>query len=330
MTAVWLGLLLCVVAWLTAAAGAVRSTSRIWLRHWVERRLRGAETAELYLARPQRLLLAAGSGNALAVFLAGLVIGAGQAARETDAFAIVWRVALWALAVLVAGQVIPRAIARRWATPLVPVLLPPLRILDVMVAPLARTIRALVRPVAVVSRGAAAPSEPDHLGELLREGVAEGVGERDEIAIIAGVVHFGEKTARQVMTPRDAIFAVDDTLPFEARSRLIAQSGYSRVPVYHGTLDDIRSMVHVFDLLRLQRGQRVAPRPVAFTLPGRPCTELLFEMLRERRQLAIVRDEHGRTAGLVTLEDLLEELVGDIRDEYDEPQPPPARTPAAA
>jgi magnesium and cobalt exporter, CNNM family len=325
MIALGLVPLLIAVAWLTAAATAVRSTSRIWLRHWVERGLRGAATAELYLDRPQRLLIAAGTGNALAVFAAGMVLGAWVGGGA----GLVWRVAAWSGVVLVLGQVVPRALARRWATPLVPVLLPALHALDRLVSPLVGAVRSLTRALAFGGTAATAP-EHDHLTELLREGELEGVGDRDEIAIIAGVVHFGEKTVGQVMTPRDAIFSVDERLPADAQNRAIAQSGYSRVPLYRGSPDDMTGMIHVFDLFRTKPGQRAAVRPVAWTTAARPCTELLFAMLRERRHLAIVRDERGTTIGLVTLEDLLEALVGDIRDEYDEPQPPPARSPAAA
>jgi len=105
----------------------------------------------------------------------------------------------------------------------------------------------------------------------------------------------------------------------------IAQSRYSRVPIYHGTLDNIVGMVHVFDVIKARGETPDALRPVAFSAPGAPCNELLFRMLRERLYLAIVRDDGGKTLGLVTLEDLLEELVGDIRDEHDEPEPPRAK-----
>ena len=93
------------------------------------------------------------------------------------------------------------------------------------------------------------------------------------------------------------------------------------MPLCDGGIDHIIGMAHVFDVLKAGRDVRPPVRPVAFAAPTKPCNEQLFEMLRARRHLAIVRDESGRTLGLVTLEDLLEELVGDIRDEHDEPLP---------
>lgn len=307
---------LVVVAWLTAAATAVRSVSRIWLRHWVEQQLSGAGTAALYLERPHRMLLAATTAVALTVFAAGLAIGA---AASTAPLAVLPMALVYLAALLVLGQLLPRAIARRFATTLVPILLPPLHVVERGLAPLLR----LVRRVAGERVPSAAQLVDDDaaLEELLREGELEGVGEHTEIAIISGVVQFGEKHIRDVMTPRSEIFAVDESLPTTELARQVAQTGYSRVPVYRGSLDHVVGMVHVFDLLKRTNGARPRVRPVAFTGPSASCKDLLFQMLRERKHLAIVQDESAHTVGVVTLEDLLEELVGDIRDEHDEPAP---------
>jgi putative hemolysin len=315
-----------VVAWLTAAATAVRSVSRIWLRHWVEQQLSGAGSAALYLERPHRMLLAATTAVALTVFAAGVAIG--TSARNAP-LAVVPGAIGYLLVLLVAGQLLPRAIGRRWASTLIPVLLPPLQLIDQALAPLLRLVRRLTGERAL---DAARPvvSDDEALEELLREGELEGVGERTEIAIISGVVQFGEKRIRDVMTPRAEIFAVDESLSAAELSGRVAQANYSRVPVYRGSLDQIIGMVHVFDLLKQSNGARLRVRPVAFTRPQASCKELLFVMLRERKHLAVVRDDAGSSVGVVTLEDLLEELVGDIRDEHDEPAgSPPAAAPRA-
>ncbi len=115
----------------------------------------------------------------------------------------------------------------------------------------------------------------------------------------------------------------DDAEAYGAAER-VARTAYSRVPVYHGSLDHVTGMLHAFDLLRGAEQALAAPRPVARTTPGTPCSALLYEMLRDHRHLAVVQDGDHRTLGIVALEDLLEELVGDIRDEHDEPPPPAA------
>lgn len=316
-----LALLLLVVALLTAAGTAVRSVSRIWLRHWAERRLRGAALAETFVDRPQRLIFAAGAGTALCVVLGGILLArsyAGGAGRLAGALA------LGALLLLLAGQVLPRAIARRWAPQVVRALLPLLAALEIMLSPVLSLARSIV---ARLDRTPSHRPERDGLSDLLREGELEGIGERDEIAIITGVVEFGEKLVGQIMTPREELFALPAETETAELARRIAGSGYSRVPVYRGSPDDIIGMIHVFDVFKADAGRPV-PRPVARAGAQTRCNDLLFEMLRKRRHLAVVQDGTGRTLGIVTLEDLLEELVGDIRDEHDEPLP--GRQPAAS
>ena len=311
------------VACLTATATAVRSVSRIWLRHWVERRLSGSQTAELYLDRPQRLLLAASTGVAISVFFAGTVIGSlvdgGIAAR-------VQAVILYALALLLFGQLLPRAVARRWPNFVIPVLLPALRIVEFLLMPLLIVARRITGESQREQREGVG-SDAEALEELLREGELEGVGEHTEISIIEGVVQFGGKTLGDVMTPRSEVFSLPIDTPPDEMARQIAAAGYSRVPIHDGSLDDVVGMLHAFDVLQEEAGRERALRPVAFATSSMSCNDFLFRMIHERRHLAVVRDEQGRTAGIVTLEDLLEELVGDIRDEHDEPTPAPPAPP---
>jgi putative hemolysin len=319
---------LVIVAWLTAGGMAVRSVSRIWLRHWAERQLRGAAAAVTYLERPHRLLTAGGAGVAMTLLIAGMIVGIGGQGRGIG---VVWAALVFAGLVVVAGQLLPRAVARRWPAAVAPLVLPVLRLADVVTLPLTAAGRAIARLFVREPSETPAPPERDAIQDLLREGELEGVGEREEIAIISGVVEFSEKVVHEVMTPRSDIFALPDGVDPHTLASQIAQSGYSRVPIYHGTLDHIIGMVHAFDVIKARGEMPEALRPVAFSAPQAPCNELLFRMLRERLHLAIVRDEGagpgregGRTLGLVTLEDLLEELVGDIRDEHDEPEPPRA------
>jgi putative hemolysin len=307
-----------IVGVLTAAVTALRSVSRIWLRRWVERRLRGSASGELVLERPHRLLLSGVALSSAVVLLAGGALGQ-LAEASLGRFAIAIVVTMLALGLL--GHLVPRAIARRWPTRIVPVLLPLLRLLDALVGPVVAASQR-VAPRDAPEADTTTPTQPrDALHELLEEGVLEGVGEPEEIAIITGVVEFAEKTVRDVMTPRSAIFSVDYSLPVAEVARRIAASGYSRVPVYSGSPDTLIGMVHAFDLLKEGADVELPLRPLASTSPTRRCNELLGEMMRHSRHLVIVKDVDGRTLGLVTLEDLLEELVGDIRDEHDEPEP---------
>lgn len=308
-------ILVSVVGILTGAATALRSVSRIWLRHWAERRLAGAGTAALYLERPQRLILAAGTGIAGTVFTLGAVLGIQAGDRGG---ALVQALLVAALLLLAIGQLLPRAIARRWPAEVLPVLLPPLRVIEGLTAPLAESGLRLVGRM----RGTPAPiaqTAAESLDDLLREGELEGVGAAGERAIISGVVEFGAKRVRQVMTPRAEIVAVEQAAPADEVARVVAQSKYSRLPVYAGSLDRIEGMITSWDVIARPEAPLREPRPIAFASPDEPCHALMSRMLRDRKHLAIVRGLNDETLGLVTLEDLVEEFVGEIHDEHDEP-----------
>ena len=306
---------LLLVACLTAGAMAVRSVSRIWLRHWTERRLRGFGAAVTYLERPHRLLIGASTGVALTLVLSGVMLGLKHGGSQ-----LAVDVAVFVVLVVLVGQVLARAVARQWPTYLVPVVVPILHFVELLVAPIVALGRRAAAPFERRRGRASVDVEREALQDLLREGELEGVGEHEEIAIINGVVEFGTKRVADIMTPRSEIFALDDTLDARTLAARIAQSNYSRVPIYHGTIDNVRGMVHAFDVLKAGVEMRPPIRPVAIATADAPCNELLFRMLRERLHLAIVRDASATTVGLVSLEDLLEELVGDIRDEHDEPE----------
>jgi putative hemolysin len=312
-----LAIALVLIAILTAGGMAMRSVSRIWLRHWVEQRLRGSAVALAYLERPQRLIIASSAVIALLLVLSGEYIAAGHA---SEVGTLTVRLAIFAAFVVILGQLLPRAIARRFAPGVASALSPLMEVAAVVAAPIAAAGRLASRPFA--RRAVTLPeSERDAIQDLLREGELEGVGEPAEMEIITGVMTFGDKTVREVMVPREEIFAISRSATPRAIAEEFATSEFSRSPVYDGNLDHVVGMMHAFDVLK-QRGER-APniRPVAFTRDSAACSELLFRMLRSSRHLAIVQDEEERTVGLVTMEDLLEELVGDIRDEHDEPEP---------
>lgn len=312
-------LALLAVATITAGATSLRSVGRMWLRRWIDQRLAGAGGDEEALDRQQRLLEGGTAATAWVVALAGVALALSSDAKPGR---LAIEAIVFVLALLVVGQLIPRAIARRRASKMLPVLMPVLRTVSAGLWPFVRAAHALARPFARQAGGnTAEETREEEIEDLLREGELEGIGEHTETEIIAGVVRFGEKPVADVMTPRTAIFAVDEATHPRETARIIAQAGYSRVPVYRGSIDEIVGMVHVFDVLKT--GGEGAPelRPVMHAPSTKRCNELLFEMLRERQHLGIVLDEYGGTAGLVTLEDLLEELVGDIRDEHDEPVP---------
>lgn len=304
------------VAVLTAGGMAMRSVSRIWLRHWVEQQLRGARAALGYLERPQRLIIASSATVALVLVCAGALIASVHAHEPRQ---LATALAMFAVIIIVVGQLLPRAVSRRFAPPLAAALSPVMAVAGVIAAPIVFAGRVVSRPFERQT-----PDERhlqrDTIQDLLREGELEGVGERQEMEIITGLMQFGEKTVGDVMIPRDEIFAISASASEREIAEEFATSAFSRVPVYEGSLDHVTGFMHAFDVLKVRGERGPDVRPVAEAFDTTACSELLFRMLRSSHHLAIVRDAGRRTVGLVTLEDLLEELVGDIRDEHDEPE----------
>jgi putative hemolysin len=197
-------------------------------------------------------------------------------------------------------------------------LLPPLRVVERLVAPWAALATRVVDrrlPMARVE-----PTPQESLEDLLREGEVEGVGAAGERAIISGVVEFGTRLVRDAMTPRDEIVGVEQGADAPTVARVVAQSKFSRLPVYRESLDRIEGLLTSWDVIARPEAPLHRLRPVAIAAPDEPCHTVMTRMLRDRRHLAIVQGLAGETVGLVTLEDLIEEVVGDIHDEHDEPQ----------
>jgi CBS domain containing-hemolysin-like protein len=171
------------------------------------------------------------------------------------------------------------------------------------------------------------PEEPEHPSEavdaLIEAAEEEGILHESDRQLIQSVVEFGDKTVREVMTPRPNIFAVPASTTIEEFTTLLRDKPHSRVPVYSTNVDHILGMVLAHDLIQLPDDQArtttVAKlvRPVLFVPETKMTSQLLREMQKDNIHMAIVIDEYGGVAGLVTLEDLVEEIVGEIRDEHE-------------
>ncbi len=211
-----------------------------------------------------------------------------------------------------------------------------------IVAPL---VSAIVRfpPVRLISRALIGLSNVIVPGKGLKEGpfvseeellamadvaVEEDVIEREERQLIHSIIEFGDTVVREVMIPRPDMVSVEARASVSDVMEVVMSAGYSRIPVYEQGIDDIAGIVYAKDLMRAVReGRGDEPvrnlvRPARFVPETKRVAELMPEMQREKSHMAIVVDEYGGTAGLVTLEDLIEELVGEIVDEYDVEEAP--------
>ncbi len=167
----------------------------------------------------------------------------------------------------------------------------------------------------------------EHLHLLLRAGEERGVIEQEEKEMIASIFEFGETLVREVMVPRIDIVAIEVSTPLSEAVQVILDAGHSRIPVYRENIDNIIGLLYAKDLLRcFAEGKTDVDistllRPAYFIPESKKVDDLLQELQQRKVHMAIVVDEYGGTAGLVTIEDLLEEIVGEIQDEYDAEEP---------
>jgi CBS domain containing-hemolysin-like protein len=250
------------------------------------------------------------------------------AIAHTVAFAVV--VFVTALTLFIFGRLVPEAIAVRHTEPIALALVRPMQAFSVLLAPLVRFAvvfsNALSIPFGGQKRESATLVTEAELKTMVDAGEEEGLIEIEEKEMILSVLDFGDTVAREVMVPRIDIVAIDAATPFQEALAVIVRAGHSRVPVHSGTIDDIVGVLYSKDLLRaLAEGRTPAIetllRPVTFTPEAKPVNDLLQELQTSRVHMCVVVDEFGGTAGLVTIEDILEEIVGEIQDEFDSEEP---------
>jgi putative hemolysin len=228
------------------------------------------------------------------------------------------------LAVVFCNNVIPWLLfertSGRWALPL----LWPIRLLLWLMTPITVVIGFFFSVVSLAEAPAKTQEEAAvDVEALLEAGEEEGILEKTDLDLVRSAVEFGDKLVREVMTPRPRMFVVRDSTTIENFLTMLQEHNYSRVPVFQGTIDNITGIAFAHDLLQITdeeaRTCTVAgiQRPAAFVPETKRGYELLREMQREKQHMRIVIDEYGGVAGLVTIEDLLEQIVGDIRDEHE-------------
>ena len=229
------------------------------------------------------------------------------------------------LVTVVCTQLVPFLLFQRTRGLWVVRLLWPIRLLFLLIFPVTLFVSFLLS-IATLAEESSTPEEETagDVEALLEAGEEEGILEESDRALVRSAVEFGDKLVRDVMTPRPQIFAVPESMSLEAFLEALRENNFSRVPVYAGTLDSITGIAFAHDLLQITdeeaRTRTVASiqRPAALVPETKRGYELLREMQREKQHMRIVIDEYGEVAGLVTIEDLLEQIVGNISDEHED------------
>ena len=321
-----LALLVVLAALFSASETALVSVSRLRARAIAERKVRGARDVLRLVDDKSHVLTSILIGNTIALLAADSLattiavdLGLPQPA--------IWSTVAMSIVLLLFGEILPKTVAsgngERWLIWLARVI----RIASLIVGPVATVFvfvaNGLLHVFGVKHVHQIYVTEED-IRTLVNVGAEQRVIEEEEREMIHSVIEFGDTIVREVMTPRPEIVAVSiDDSPRRALDVVIAE-GYSKLPVYQESKDDIIGVVHDRELLIAlangtlsQSSLRALMRQVAHVPETKKIAELLREMQRDKFSMAIVVDEYGGTAGLATMEDLLEEIVGEIRDEHD-------------
>jgi putative hemolysin len=230
------------------------------------------------------------------------------------------------LMMMIAGYVIPQLLYRRSGGRWMGALLPLLRAMALATKPATAVLRLFFSLVEITdekggTEEAATPAE--NIEALISAGTEEGLIQEEDRKLIQSVVEFGDKVVREVMTPRPNIVAISADSTLEQLRQLVINEQYSRIPIHEGSIDQIIGFVHVRDMFELdeeerkRRSVRDLMRPIRFVPESKPVHDLMREMQQDGTHMVIVVDEYGNTAGLATMEDLVEVILGEIRDEHE-------------
>ena len=330
-------------AFFVAAEIALVSVRRSRIEQLVEEGRPGAGRVQRLLAQPGRFLAVVQIGVTFVGFLASAFAAVSLTLRLEHALATIGPLepyagvlallvvtALVALFTIVFGELVPKTLALSNTERTAMAVAGPIeflaRILGPLVAFLAWVTTGVSRIFGVRSITPTSISV-EELKILVERGGEEGVLEAEEEQMISAVIELGEGRVHEVMVPRIDITAVPTATSLDDAIDVIVQAGHSRIPVYEETIDNISGILYAKDLLpHLKAGGerpelRSLLRPPLFVPESMSVDDLLHEFQRRKVHIAIVLDEYGGTAGLVTIEDLLEEIVGEIQDEYDVEEP---------
>ncbi len=275
------------------------------------------------LAKPEKLLATILIGNNMVNILIAILLNFAMNQifefKSVVANFVVQTVILTFL-ILLFGEIIPKLYASNHNVKFAQFSAPGLSVMMTLFGPLSKL---MVRGTFIVRKAVSKKSDNLSVEDLSRALEASDMTSTDEKEMLKGILTFGDKTVIEIMRPRVDVVAIDYDAPFNEVMKTVIENGYSRMPVYEESPDNIKGMLYAKDLLpyigkrdNSFRWQTLL-RPVYFVPETRPIDDLLEDFRKKKMHMAIVVDEYGCVQGIATLEDVLEEIVGDIDDEYD-------------
>lgn len=305
---------------------ALLSVGKIRIRHIAESGNKNAKKVVKLLERPEEFLAAVLVGNNM-VNIGASVLATDAALRVFGDSGLAIATGVMTLVILILGEVIPKTLAQRNPEVLAMLVANPIIILISIMKPVVWFLTTMVNSLIVLLGGKQHVKHPfvneELIHMLLKEGEKEGTIEKHEREIISNVFDFTDEKAHGVMTRRDDIVSIDESEKLEVALALVNNSGHSRLPVYKKEFDNVVGMIYAKDLLKFKdtelRSKRVHQimRPIIIVKHGQKISSLLKELQHKKMNISVVVDSNMKVIGLVSIEDILEELVGEIFDEYD-------------
>lgn len=318
--------LLILSAFFSASEIAIFSSNKIRMKKHAEDGNKNAILIEQMLKNPDRVLNTILVGNNV-VNLGAAAVATAIAIDYFGNIGIGIATGIMALLILTFGEIVPKSYAVKNADQVALAVARPMNFLIRLLSPVVLIFKALANSLIKALGGETIKPTPritqEELKMLLKLGEQEGVVEKEERKMIDGIFEFGEKTAKEVMLPRIDMDCIEVNSTLDEALKVFIKKWRSRLPVYDGTIDNIVGILNLNDLLHLIKEKKYSTpikeiiRPPYFIPESKKLNDLLREFQQNRIQMAIVIDEYGGTAGLITLEDVLEEIVGEILDEYD-------------
>lgn len=315
-------LILC-SAFFSVAEMSFMMASPVTLRHWAEEGNKKAEKAVEMLDDTNIVLTTINIGDTIAN-LAAIVLGTLYFIEYYSQKGILIGILILFLSVLLIGEMIPRMIAQRYENRMFCRVAGPIRVLVTLFKPFTFLI---CRSGRIIIDRAAEDIEDEYVEEellnMLDEAEIGGGLESHESDLIRSAINFEELTVKDILRPRVKVVAIDDEMDVRDVLDVFANTGYSRLPVYHDHIDNIIGVLHLKDVFNTMLDGALSEylsliQPVGFVFMQTKASKLLLTLQKTQSHMAIITDEYGGTAGIVTLEDILEELVGDIWDEHDQ------------
>ncbi|MDO9097479.1 MAG: hemolysin family protein [Candidatus Methanoperedens sp.] len=321
-----ISVLIVLSAFFSGSETALISVNKVRIRHLADTGNKNAAILIKLLDSPEQFLTAILIGNNI-VNITASVLAADAALRTFGSSGIAIATGVMTLLILVFSEVFPKTLASRHSESISLLVAKPIRIIIYILNPVIWVLTGFINFLIVLFGGKERVRHPfvteEKIKMMLRVGEKEGTIEKHEREIIHKVFEFSDKKASEVMTPKEKMVCIEESKTLDSALVLINESGHSRIPVYKNTVDNPIGMVYAKDFLKFRDYElgrikvNQVLRPILTVKAGQKISSLLKELQQKKINISAVVDENSKVIGLVSIEDILEELVGEIFDEYD-------------